>query len=518
MKISNEYEFSTPPEDFARPLPLPGHITKVLARLVAGWRVPAFKSEGGGPFIWNDGDIESTTTAAYEEHGELVIETTFSDALLKSHLAHELRNRPCAGNLSNGLQFSAEMAHAAEVRVGDAVRFECVYWTVSAGSTRPKLWLAPLTVQQSTHPDCKNGIVVIDELNSGSSPIRRRIQDILYLNGQYNYYLLLPSDDAESAFLVIDTLSSAPPERSVLHREFLALQFVLGQRLYLSSLAGIDESENVVARVGGPYGLLRTKGFHQKLNPKYPVGDSIELNKLHASGKYAAALFKHVTTIERDHPEYGLRAAMTFYLISIGEILESAALSLHVGLEGLASKMFKVEADKAEHSATRGDAKKLYLTKRHSDWKAWCKQHASEILEMSRADVGDAILSALQRADSPGAAQKVETMLKHYEIPLTEEVKRVLTARNELVHEARLPQEDNVDRLVLHESVPRTLLVALIAKAVGYSGAILGYDNSCPAWWTATEAGDLWYLFTVELSENDRARSAEGPVPVTSVE
>ena len=493
--------------------PPTAEVTELLVRLIAGWRPSKFTSSPNTSLSWNNGEHSWTMVAAYEDGGKLVVDVDPCSVPLERFISGDLRNRPCRGDLPGNTKFLSQLAHVR--RIGTTARLECSYWQVWSDDDVPHLWVAPVAVRTSGWLDFANiafDIKLVD--STGNSP-RRTIATVLRLKSHYEYYLLLPNEESDTAFLMVDTLSASLPKREILHGEFLTLQFVLGQRLRLGAFAGVNSAGQTMAHAGGPYGTFIGEGSVATSIPKCPIAaDSADPRVARAAARYSAALFASLATAERECPEVGVRAAMTLYLTSIGDYLEGATLKLHVALEGLASKLFDTVAE-GKAGARSSTPKGLYLTSKHAEWKAWCKANAARIRELSRPEVKDAVLEAVRRADRPGASQIVPTMLEHYSIPLTPEINDVLAARHELVHEARLPEENNVDTLILNESVPRTLLVALLAKAVDYGGPIRGYGSSAPAWWSASEPppGDevLRRVVEVELQEEEWNSFARGP-------
>ena len=91
-----------------------------------------------------------------------------------------------------------------------------------------------------------------------------------------------------------------------------------------------------------------------------------------------------------------------------------------------------------------------------------------------------------------------------FEVTLTPEMTIELEGRDVIVHQGIMSPDDFDPKVVQHRvATIRTLLVALIAKTVGYGGAIngwevgqLGYPMEPHAWWTILEEDRLQALQT----------------------
>ena len=441
---------------------VPSNIARALVGLLKDGSSVVFSPTPIAKFAWDERDYSrfAVTAESVNESLRVICKATFEEVI--DLIRADLRNKPCRGVLADGSTFTADISHGESS--DNTFYFECYRWLVKHVASNPCTWIA--RIEGRPHLGIGNLSVnlYMPDPDVGARP--HLAQRGLRLQGHHTYYVV---SHQEHDYLVIDT-GGEPLDMKQLSFDFMALEFVSGTWLGLGPIHGLNADGEVVAHAGGSYGHRRRNVGHEISRPAIGRPQVVERG-------WAIAFFDATCATHKLHPEYDLDSAIGFYLNSIGDIVDGECLKLHIALEGLAMRMFK----KA----------KVYKTKDHTSWLRWCDDNAAAIKSLSLEGKDASLFEAVRRADAVGTSSVVESAFTQFHIKLPPSVLTELETRNKLVHKGRLPRSVpfDVDRYVLHADAPRTLLLALIAKAVGYDGPIRGYDKhdsgwpSVPDWW-----------------------------------
>ena len=446
---------------------VPSNIAQALVGLLRDGPFATFSPTPVKDFFWNEEDYGRFARIAETVDKSLRIscKATFEEVI--GLIRDDLRNKQCRGVLVDGSTFTAKMSHGQESN--NTFFFECDHWLVKHTDSDPCTWIARIEGKHGL--SVGNLSVNLYMPNEDGDPALQCAQRGFRLRGHHTYYIV---SHQEHDYLVIDT-GGEPLDIKHLSFDFMTLEFVAGTRLGLGFMQGLNVEGKVVAHAGGSYGHRRRNGEHETSRP------AIGRPQLVESG-WAIAFFDATCAAHEQHSEYDLDSALGFYLNSIGDVVDGECIKLHIALEGLALRMV-------------GKAK-VYRTQDHKSWLRWCDDNADAIKNLSLKGKETSLFDAVRRADAIGASSVVEVAFTQLDIKLPPLVLVELETRNKLVHEGRLPRNVpfDVDRFVLHADAPRTLLLALIAKAVGYDGPIRGYDKhdsgwpSVPDWWHMGDA------------------------------
>lgn len=183
------------------------------------------------------------------------------------------------------------------------------------------------------------------------------------------------------------------------------------------------------------------------------------------------------------------------YLDSVSDsTIDSRYLKLHVALEAFAKALLKKE-----------ETKKIpprRLVRDADAWVAWVKSHRADLKGMvedaAHADVFiNKVMSAMNLPSSGVVADALGRL--HPPLVVDEAVLDELDKRNIPAHHFSMNKPDvdyDVDRDVERIDILRSLLVALIARASGYDGAISGWVTGKaggwkpqPNWWPQPPEG-----------------------------
>jgi hypothetical protein len=207
--------------------------------------------------------------------------------------------------------------------------------------------------------------------------------------------------------------------------------------------------------------------------------------------------FHKLATTMTATPQLPWGVACTAYLDSVSDpTIDGQYLKLHVALEAFAKALLK--QDETEKVEPR------LLVKCRAEWVAWVEAHSAELRAMvSPSAKPDVFVNKVRFAMNLPSSGVVADALSRLAPPLAVDaaVLDELDKRNIPAHYATMnpPGEDyDIDRDVERVDVLRSLLVALIARACRYDGAISGWVTTDavkwkpqPGWWPPPSAETL---------------------------
>lgn len=373
-----------------------------------------------------------------------------------------LQNKSITGTLECGYQFSAEFATLKDRQMIFTVGQTPHYSTIIAGmqwilqKEDPVFWIGKL--EGPTH-EALPGNLAIYAKNGTYTNFR--------LQGVYTYYLI---QHKENWRLVIDNPDKKKLDKEGLAADFLALEFVFGRQLKLHRLDGINEQGELVARSGGFYGVENPSNHSE-----WPV--PILQNQ-------EVLLFEAISKALREQPDVHLKIPLVTYLDALTGHLDIDYMRLQIALEAFAFWVLK----------SKGDAKER-LVEDPKEWEKWVKAHKTDIYKHARKGIDDATSKKLAN----DFYIKVKTAGKHasgvrtaeafalFGLETTKAMDDEISLRNPVVHKMMMVDgEYDIHRESDRIGMVRALLVALVAKVVGYQGDIGGskyLDGG--KWWKA---------------------------------
>jgi hypothetical protein len=321
--------------------------------------------------------------------------------------------------------------------------------------------------------------MVVERIGSDGLHLGRRCH--FRLCGAYNYYLVQNTNEEISSWhLVVDT-GAGPPEQEVLDREFLLLQVVLGRQLRIPELRGVTSEGETIATVAG-------MGSRRNLSPRseapVPIGRN---NSEYVDESWASVFFDRVSAAwlanTDSRPAYFM--AFDSYLDAMSLHVDADYLRLQVALEAFA---YWIPNSSGREERT--------VVKDKADWKKWVKAHADEIKGFAVDGLEDSLYGKVVEAYRLASRRVVPSACEERGIVLTPQMLAELENRDIVVHQGFMAGRGPPTGSELeHIALVRTLLVALIAKTVGYAGAIngwtvgrMGYSEEPPNdWWSIHE-------------------------------
>jgi hypothetical protein len=424
-------------------------------------------------FLWAGRDFSPTVQRVVVGQGQrLEIETDRFDYSFYRAESSSLRNKALEGELADGSRFSAELAYL------DIDRAVARYWTLTHPERAPLLWVAALDGLRSLKA-AGNLAVIYEEGDGDSQTTHRSIEHHRFL-GAYAYYLVCCAD---AWFLIVDCGERGPPNREDVYPDMLAMQFVLGRAFFFDALYGLGPDGEVVGAAGGRHG--RNHGDEPKEQPPVPL-DVL-------SDHWASYFFEAISRTYRERPKLRLYIALSHYLDALASAhVENRYLVLHVALEAFSYWLLG-----------GNDRPEAPLVDK-SRWRAWLKARADEITALAAPGLGTALLNRIRSIPKRAASSRVvEDAFTSVGLTLTDEMVAELDedGRGRIVHAAIMFEESmaDVDRYLRRIALVRTMLVALVARVVGYDGRILGwerspgrpYDAPDPTWWPVGEQARL---------------------------
>jgi hypothetical protein len=376
------------------------------------------------------------------------------------------------GELRGGVCFQGE--GITRVTNGYNPSAEAAYWRIYDGHV-PRLWIGELGGTGDLEGGGNTAIerIRVDGLRSGARQHFR-------LRGVYEYYLVrAPNRDSHTWRILVCT-DGGEPDRDVLWREFLALQFVLGRQMKIPFLIGVTSIDSAVAMMSGI-------GDRRNLEPNDAVPVPIyQDNEGRVEECWTAAFFARICRFLVDEPKMRLatNVALETYLAAMTGNLDADYLRLHVGLEAFAYWLMK--CDETEDSIIVKDKK---------SWKAWVKDNEQVIRSHARTGYEESLLNKIRGVYRLATSRVVPSAFLSRRVSLTEDMLSELEHRDTVVHQGLMsPDAFDGKREYRRVGLVRTMFVAIVAKAVRYEGAIngweigeLGRSQQPDGWWAISE-------------------------------
>lgn len=400
------------------------------------------------------------------------------------------REGEISGMLSNGIIFKANMILKFRTRgsfsraagAHHSVALEAAQWSIFR-EPLPRFWIGE--VEGMNELDFSGNLCVERVKSNGFRCGNKRH---FFLSGAYDYYFIQCDHEKQERTwqLIIDTRGAAVPEPEVWGRDFLVLQFVLGRQMRLPVLVGVTADHRTVASTVGNtrWGHLTQSSF-----PPVPIERN---NSDFIDESWATTLFEKIGATWRNNVglDNAFAIAIEMYLDAMNYHLDFDYLRLQVALEAVAFWILK-------HNAGE-EPKIVHDTKK---WEAWVKKNEAEIRNHACDGFENDLYLNVKRIWRLPSGRVIRTAFEGFDISLTEDMNQELRGRNEVVHQGLMaPGGYEIDRDLRRVAMTRTMLIALIAKASGYGGAIngweigdLGYPLEPPIdWWpVSNDALDL---------------------------
>lgn len=475
--------------------PVSEEIRGMLCKIAYGWLPTPIELGGIRQLLYHGTDFSGCIS-------ELSLHGARIQVLINGDAGISFREGEISGVLLNGLAFKASSIlnfrqgniSSNDDEAHEGIIIEAGRWSIW-GQGAPRFWIGQ--VEGMTRLDF-SGNLCIERLKGHG--IRLGSKRHFFFSGAYRYFLVQCDHGKQRTWhLIIDTGGADAPDPKKLGNDFLVLQFVLGKQLRLPMLVGVtDEFRTVAATVGNTkWGHVTASGI-----PPIPIGQN---NTDFISESWAAVLFERISATWQN--QAGLKnafaIALEMYLDAMNHHLDFDYLRLQVALEAVAFWILTHKEGGKEPSIVN-DVKK---------WESWVKKNMAEIQSHACDGFGETLYLNVKGAQRLPSGRVIPTAFGHLGIPMTEEMRLELRARNNVVHQGLMaPGGYEIDRDLRRVAMIRTMLVALIAKASGYSGAINGWeigDQGYPLepptdWWRVSNE-DVTFARRSYFAEEDHS-------------
>ena len=459
--------------------PIPPRFAAVVGGTVAGKGLPPIISSA---FEIDQGDLRCRMELAEEKGLATLLDR-----------ANDPPNLPARLVLADKMEVTARIGHFSSrhvsITAGERPEFArevgLLDWTASRAGSAPSVWMG---VVQGDFAWRAQGNLVVQDVNS---TMLRRSEANLLLSGSYTWSVL---GDKDEAVVIIDT-DGRPLDGMLAVADFCALQLTFGQRLSLPWLVGLDSSGTPVSWAGLA-GLARDYSS-RKVSAEPPIPAMRWITPGCWTPAFFAAAADALFT-KRESPAW---VVFNAYLDSLDEHLDGAYLKLHVALEAVC------------HEVNRPS--RPLLVKTPKAWLAWVGERASEIEALAvNPDAAKKLIGKVQAAMNSPATDTVEDALRALNLKVPSELLEEVAQRSRSVHRFLMNGQGR-DRVLVDDWQRvrrlRTVLVAVFARLIGYTGPIHGWERDS---WGHPVAATWWPHDGREIKQGffvyRRAASVEG--------
>jgi hypothetical protein len=471
---------------FRRTVIIPVQIAKFLYSFVHHWKLPPLTLGSVRKFIWNNTEFSDLVTNIEIDNGDLLLTIDNPSAELfdsvVGHKKSEYAGKSLSGETENVEKIGIDQVFMRKMASDSTGRYTILdgkYWNISIRQDAA-LWVCQLM-----------GKISIGYGNLTIATAETFSTGHLALEGAYSYYLICKRDTSENSewYLVINTKSAQPPDREILGTDFQILQFVLGVQLRADVIYGITCNGEVAALMDGRQGAEAPAARSEK---PVPI-DSIE--------NWQSVLFRLVSAACRSNPKIPYYIPLTFYTEALADrYLDIRYLKLQVAIEAFCLSLLQATETSTE------------IVTDKKAWKNWVKENQARIESFAKPGFSGSLYNKVISVYRLASGRVVPNALERLNLKLTADLEEELEGRDPVVHTAVMspPNARDGERDLRRVAMVRTILVAIIAKSVNYTGAITGWtvdegrrlQRADSDWWTidesATEAAKIRYLASTE--------------------
>lgn len=463
--------------------PLQDDLQDLLCDLVYGWEPSSFPLSPARQLVFGDVDLSHLPAEVRIDQGRLQVTVTvpiFDEA--RGTIGQLGAEGSLRGMLADGTHFEGTLASTTrraitgsqDQELCSTVTIQAVLWSFGRGIS-PHFWIGFIEGNISLG---MSGNLAIERHRS-NMPLGGATCHLL-LSGAYIYCVVKQETKTGTRwYMTIDTRGAGEPDRQLLGRDFQALQFVLGSQLRMPTLVGVSGERVTIAC---------TKGFDSRsqLEPHtFPPVPVVRNNDAWIDECWTGVLFERISATWQEQPTLleALSLAFEMYLDSMRYNLDSDYMRLQIAIEAFAYWCLKQESTSARLDVKDKNA-----------WKSWVKQNREAIRSLAAKGRENALYDKVMTVYRLASGKVVPAAFG--DLPLTEEMSAELKGRDVVVHQGLMaPEGYDVERDLRRIRLVRTMLVALIARKVGYGGAIngwerghMGYPLEPQEWWTIDEA------------------------------
>jgi hypothetical protein len=439
-----------------------GMTAEILLQVAHEWLTPTFPDRTIDTLWWQAENLTGLAHLLHPEDTRLRITCVMKDessALSESKFLR-LNGQPLEGTTQDGLRFFAKQAlvsgQITTQRAGASetrIYLDAYEWTIRTDSRPAILWVGSIDADWADH---------LGNLSlrgpSGFSRGHCRLR-----GAQYTYYLFNIGAGKQKTVMAVDCSPEPSPRIEVLNREMHYLAFAFGSPAKIGTLFGLDADRRTCGLISGSFSNRDRGRWHDSTVPifEYP-------------NFWIAPFFKKLCDYgaSRDTGNISHFTLGLWYLLSAYRELsfDIRRTELFIGLTHIARHVQDIDA----------------LASREK-WEQWIDAHRTEI--SAYPELIDEFVAQIRRAYVPDNETLVRLALAGCGLPMLPPFDAALKqAIDGLRGHIIKPDASQLEEL----AVLRTLLVALVARTIGYQGAIAGWTRmdkfyfwgrADPNWW-----------------------------------
>ncbi len=443
---------------------------------------------------WGDVRIEGREMHLRYEGSELELDLVSPSDGLHVALLAQNRRQPLPATLvaESGERLVASIVAVTgmggQVSVGKAgwyLRLSLASWRLEPQS-EVAAWIIPLAAQTRIGP----ANLLIRGKDRSWSRMSLRVEGEYALN-------IVCSKRLKGPLLVIDT-GGKELDIDVFGFHARALELALGQNIPMGHAVAVDDAHNVVGAAGLSF------DHEARSDSRCPVPSepaSIEF--------WIPSFFRAVAQrMSADGLASPVVLASAAYLDSLPARLDTSYLLSQVALEAFCD-------------ATRPARDSASLVSDRKAWLEFVGEHEAQVRSLARDEASAAMLLNKLRdsVPRPPSTRTVEAAFAAMGVDVPPEALAEVAGRNKAAHRYRMSREEGRDWQgdVGRIDVVHTLLIAAIARHVGYDGPIVGWgrgkynERLVPAWWSVADAASAHTIFIADETRTPRpaARDVE---------
>ena len=480
--------------------PDPKSVDGLLQKIATDWCPKPIAVQPIADLTWGEVPMpgaESAQVAVHDGKCRLLLtgptHPVFRGGVMKA-TATPFNGAPLRGRLADGRLFEAK--HGYWTRdAGPRVTLLANDWCVRREEGPPCLWVAGIEGTGSLENEFEGNLCIYTPTSASAGHLR--------LQGKYSYYVLHrerkeqcpewwrePVDKYEWFLAIHPEKSPSAVDAGEARIDFLILQVVLGRPLKIENLYGLNEAGEVVAIASGNYGTVQVRTKPEVVVPRLLTADP-----------WVPLFFELLARAWRQRPGVRFYVPLQYYLDSLTDHMEGSYTSLQVALEAFA---YEVRTAQTRDPLVADSG-------RWTDWVASVEDHVRTLAAEGKAD--KLIRKLKSSTPQPPAGEVVEEAFEQFQIPFTDAMSVEIRGRHKAVHAATMfkgaPAEIDVERQAHRLALLRSMLVALVAKVVGYSGPIVGWERNetrrwgppPPTWWPPAEAAQTGTLQRFDVGD-----------------
>jgi hypothetical protein len=484
--------------------PIQGDVASVLHGLSRGFSPPPISM----PLVelsWDDTGLGVFAKRLVVNGGRMFIEcrTKEPGASLDDVRLKALSHRSIEGKCSDGSSFSARTAAVDDSRaaLGDMgqkhelrIELACEDWMIRNPMKPAVLWAGLFDGELPRYGG---------NMRFQTNPPRSRHH--FCLRGKsYVYYLVGSGHDDESRWALAVEPKDSDVDHEVLRREMEALAFCFGRPCAVSMLYGLDKDGNPVACMGGGFGACHAG--YRRADPPVPDPDGVAFHALSLFSAISTRLADAGGASASARSRADLAAAIGY---AVEALCEPSAHSLVIKrmLGALAAARYVLGKD----PSMAGDRER---------WIDWISRQAPQIRGMAHPDRQDALISAVQRAERPGASCLIHMAASSTSRVLDGAPHETIASAERALFGERSEKAPSDER----QACLRAVLVALVARAVDYKGPVFGWERreasrfylrAKPPFWPVEDDGEPAERFLVIAQSAELLEAARNLWPPT---